>query len=363
MAVTNMTQLEPVRVTVGIDTHRDAHVAVALDQNGRRLGVLEFSANPAGYRTLEAWAARQGQLEQFGIEGTNSYGAGVARYLLRHDHVVVEVIRPNRQQRRRKGKSDPADAEAAARATLAGEAAGPAKAGSDAAEMLRVLRVARATANKSRTAALNAMRALIVTSPDRLRVELNALSIPRLVAICASLRPRPGAVSVETTTKVALRSLARRVADLDAELADLDVRVDELTAHTAPRLRAAFGVGPEVACVLVATAGDNPERLHSEAAFAKLTGTAPIDCSSGLHQRHRLSRAGDRQANAAIHRILLVRMRWHQPTRDYIARRVSEGKTKQEAMRCLKRYIAREVYELITADLCQQTTQLIAPAA
>ena len=345
--MTRIAQLEPTRVTVGVDTHRDVHVAVALDQLGRRLGEIELATTRAGYQRLLSWAERFGAVEAFGIEGTGCYGAGLARHLRARRVLVIEVMRPNRQTRRRKGKSDPTDAEAAARAVLSAEAAGAPKAGDDLVEMIRVLRVARSTAIKARTQAINALRSLLVTAPPELRDELRALSSTRLVAKAAQLRPGEQ-LNPLAASKVALRHLARRCQALQAETQSLDAQLAHLTATASPQLTEAFGIGPDTAGALLVAAGDNPERLRSEAAFSMLCGSSPIPASSGQTRRHRLNRGGNRQANAALYRIVLVRMRYHQPTKDYVVRRTSEGKSKREIIRCVKRYVAREVYTALT---------------
>jgi transposase len=261
---------------------------------------------------------------------------------------VIEVIRPNRQARRRRGKSDPADAEAAASAVLSGEASGTPKASDAAVEMIRALRVARSTANRARTQAINALHALVVTAPEELRGDVRGLPGPRLVRTCAGLRPGELAGPVDAT-KTALRSLGRSHQALSAEVQDLDKELRSLTAKACPALVGIFGAGSDTAGALLLAAGDNPERLRSEAAFAMLTGVSPVQASSGKTTRHRLNRGGDRHANAALHRIVLVRLRWrHPPTIDYVARRTAEGKSKREIIRCLKRYVAREVYRTLT---------------
>jgi transposase len=349
MAVSTIAHCEPLRVIVGVDTHRDAHVAVALDHLGRRLDQLEIPTNAGGYRALMDWAQAFGEIDAFGVEGTNSYGAGLTRALSAAGVAVLEVVRPNRQKRRLHGKSDPLDAENAARAVLSGEAvATPRHGGSDndTVEMLRVLRVARNSAMRARTQAINALRSLIVTAPDVLRDQLRALSTAEVVEITARFRPG-GHHDVNTATKQAMRSLARRYRNLDEEITELDTTIAELTKHSAPELVAIFGVGTETASTLLVTAGTNPHRLKSEASFAMLCGVAPLPASSGQTNRYRLNRSGDRQANAALHRIALVRMRWHEPTQHYIERRLNEGKTKREIIRCLKRYIAREIYKIL----------------
>lgn len=347
MAISTIAHCEPVRVIVGVDTHRDAHVAVALDHLGRRLDDLEIPTTAAGYQALLDWAQAFGEIDTVGVEGTNSYGAGLTRTLTAAGVAVVEVVRPNRQKRRLQGKSDPLDAENAARAVLSGEAVATPRHHSDddAVEMLRVLRVARNTAMRARTQAINALRSVIVTAPDELRDQLRGLPTTEVIEIAT--RFRPSANDLNAATKQAMRSLARRYRYLDEEITELDTTIAELTAETAPQLLACFGVGPETASTLLVTAGTNPNRLKSEASFAMLCGVAPLPASSGPNTRYRLNRSGDRQANAALHRIALVRMRWDQTTRDYVERRLNEGKTKREIIRCLKRYIAREIYKIL----------------
>ncbi len=339
--------VEALRVVAGVDTHREFHVAVALDHLGRRLGWIEIPTTSAGYRELLEWAQSFGEVEAWGVEGTGCYGAGLARFLAGEDQLVIEVIRPNRQTRRLKGKSDPTDAEAAAHAVVLGQASGVPKAGNDLVEMIRVLRVARCSANKARTQTINVLRALVITAPPELRQRLRNLSTATLIHTAARLRPG-NECTVAAHTKLALRSAAQRCQALDAELAALDAHLEELTAEAAPELLEHYGVGPDTAGALLVAAGDNPERLHSEAAFSMLCGASPIPASSGQTKRHRLNRGGDRQANAALYRIVLVRMRWDPRTQDYVERRTKQGKTKKEIIRCLKRYVAREVYTVLT---------------
>ena len=329
-----------------MDTHKDVHVAVALDERGRYLGELSVATTTRGLRELLAWAEDLGPVTAFGVEGTGCYGAGLARLLRRQGHLVVEVMRPNRQTRRRKGKSDPKDAEAAARAVLSGEAHASPKAGDAQVEMIRSLRVARSTAMKARTQAINALRALVISAPSELRDQLRELAGDELVATCARLRPGE-IVTPAGAFKLSARCLAQRYLALVEEIDVLDGELQRLTAEVAPALVDVFGVGPDVAGALLVTAGDNPERLRSEAAFAHLCGVSPIEASSGKTVRHRLNRGGDRRANAALHRVVLVRLRWHQPTRDYMRRRTKEGLSKPEIIRCLKRYVAREVFAVL----------------
>jgi transposase len=344
------------QLTIGVDTHLDVHIAHAADQLGRHLGTLQVPTTPAGYAQLLAWARRLGEPVAWGVEGTGCYGAALARFLAAHDQTVLEVNRPDRQARRRQGRSDPLDAAAAARAVQAGRASVVPKAGTGQVEMIRSLRVARQTAMRSRTQAINALRALLVTAPAELREQLRDRSPARLVRTAAALEPGP-IHSPRAAAMLALRILARRYQALSKELDCLSAELDRLTRAAAPRLVAHFGVGPDSAGALLVAAGDNPGRLRSDACFSMLCGSSPIPASSGKTTRHRLNRGGDRQANAALYRIVMVRLRYHQPTKDYMARRLAHGKTKKEVIRCLKRHVAREVF----AALHQPTQNTLPP--
>jgi transposase len=336
-----------VRVTLGVDTHRDVHVAVALDPLGRPLGTRAVPTTPGGYAALAAWAHGLGELERVGIEGANSYGAGLTRWLRARGVPVLEVAHPARRVRDRRGKSDPVDAEAAARAVLAGEAVGLPKAADGPVEMLRTLRLARQSALKARTQAANQLHALVVTAPEPLRTRLRGLSLARLVATAAAFRVEAAPATPLATAKLTLRLLAQRHRHLSRELAALEAQLARLVAAAAPALAAVPGVGPDIASALLVAAGDNPERLRSEAAFAHLCGVAPIPASSGRTQRHRLNHGGNRDANRALHMLIVGRLHRDPRTRAYVQRRTGEGKTKKEIVRCLKRYAARELYRLV----------------
>jgi transposase len=335
-----------VAVTGGVDTHLDTHMAAALDGIGGQLGVRQFSADPGGYAALLTWLESFGTVVQVGVEGTGSYGAGLTRHLQAADVTVVEVDRPNRQNRRRRGKSDPVDAVAAARAALSGDASTQAKTRTGPVEAIRVLRVARRSARHDRTEALNQMRSLVSTAPEPLRGQLRDLSGHQLVVTAAALRPGDE-MTVVAATKTALRELARRAQYLAAQIKLLDRQLRPLVTATAPQLIARHGVGPDTAGSLLVAAGDNPDRLTKEGAFAHLCGSAPIEASSGKITRHRLNRGGDRQANHALWRIVMTRMVSHPQTRAYVARRTAEGKSKREIIRCLKRAVARELFPLL----------------
>jgi transposase len=337
-----------VEVTGGVDTHKDTHTAAAIDAAGRVLGSAQFPATGAGYAALLTWLQVFGTLMLVGIEGTGVYGAGLARYLAEQGVAMVEIDRPDRKTRRWQGKSDPVDAEAAARAALAQVRTGVPKQRDGQVEALRNLRVARRSAIAARADAQRQIKALIITAPEELRARLRDLNNRELIHTCATARPDTAHCDdLATATKIALRALARRHRQLSAEISDLDKLIEPLTASINPALLELNGVGPDVAGQILVTAGDNPHRLRSEAAFAMLCGVAPLPASSGRTNRHRLNRGGDRQANAALHRIVVCRLRWDPRTRHYMQRRTKQGMSKPEIMRCLKRYIARDIYKII----------------
>ncbi|UIJ59789.1 MULTISPECIES: IS110 family RNA-guided transposase [Amycolatopsis] len=336
------------RIAGGVDTHGDTHHAAVVLLNGARVADAEFPATQRGYDQLLSWLRSHGRLHAVGVEGTSSYGAGLARHLASTDVTVVEVNRPDRRQRRAKGKSDPLDAYAAAEAVLAGRATAIPKAGSGIVEAIRTLHTTRAGAVKSRTAAMNELRSLLVTAPADLRDRLRGLGAVGLVEACLRLRPAGDPASPQAAARVALRALARRHRNLTTEIADLDAQLRPLVERACPRLIAIHGVGYETAAQLLITAGDNPDRIGSEAAFAALCGTAPIPASSGKTHRHRLSRGGDRQANRALHLIACTRLATCPRTRAYRDRRAQQQLSTKDILRCLKRYLAREIYKVIT---------------
>ena len=345
-------------VVGGVDTHGETNHAAVLDALGRQLGDREFPTTPTGYRQLLSWLSSHGQISSIGMEGTGAYGAGLARYLHLEGVKVVEVDRPDRKARRRHGKSDPLDAYAAARAALSGAATGTAKTHDGTVEAIRALRVSRSSAVKARTQATNQIKALVVTAPAELRQQLRHLSTTVLIATCARLRPTLDLADPEQATKAALRRLARRHEYLNKEIAEADAELRALVTRAAPRLVDLPGVGVEVAGQLLTTAGDNADRLRSEASFAHLCGVAPVPASSGRTRRHRLNRGGDRAANNALYIVVLSRLRYDSRTRAYADRRTQEGLSKSEIIRCLKRYIAREIY----TALQEERRPLIEPA-
>ena len=349
-----MTTLTPTpgTVTGGVDTHADLHVAAALNHLGGLLATAEFATTAAGYRKLLAWLNSFGPLHQVGVEGTGSYGAGLARHLTAQGVTVVEVSRPNRELRRRLGKSDTIDAVAAARAVLSGEASATPKTHDGPVEALRALKVVQRSANKARTQALNQIHALVLTAPEELRERLRTLKTAALVKVCAGFRIAADDDSLTAIVRLALRELAQRIGHLQVQLKTVVARLHRITKNTAPALVAIHGVGPDVASTLLLTAGDNPHRLRNEAAFAALCGSSPLPATSGKRQnRHRLNQGGDRHANAALWRIAIVRLSHDQRTKDYVAKRTTEGKNTGEILRCLKRYIAREVFAALPHEL------------
>ena len=332
----------------GIDTHKDNHVGAVIDGLGRLIATAEFVTTVKGYAALYEWLTNNGPVEVVGIEGTGSYGAGIAAMLSDHSVPVAEVNRPDRQLRRRHGKTDTVDAEAAARSVLSGLATGAAKSHDGIVESIRLHRLTLTTLRKSRTAVINTLRSVLITTPAALRDELEPLPAAKLFARCARFRvdPAPSADPGQAA-KQALRTLARQIAALDAQLDQLRAGLTVLAETANPGLMSARGVGVDSASALLVTAGDNPERMHSESAFASLCGASPIEASSGRTIRHRLNRGGDRQANSALWRIAMIRLTIDPRTQAYASRRRAEGKTDREILRCLKRHIAREIYGLL----------------
>jgi transposase len=330
----------------GVDTHADVHVAAAVDMNGGVLGIESFPTNTAGYRSLADWLSGFGPIVKVGVEGTGSYGVGLARHFHNEDIAVVEVDRQNRQARHRFGKSDPIDALAAARAALSGTATVTPKRRNGPVEQMRVLVVARRSACRHRIQVLNQIRQIVICGPDEIRVRFKDRYKVGLVAEAARMRPRKGSDPVAYTTNIVIRNLARRVQDLNDEIRGIDDALEELLDDVAPSLLGLYGVGVITAATLLVTAGDNPDRLRCEASWAHLCGVTPIPTGSGKTSgRVRLNRGGNRQANAALHRIVLTRMASDDRTRNYVRRRRAEGLSTPEIMRCLKRYVARETFK------------------
>jgi transposase len=329
-----------------VDTHADEHVGAVIDTNGGILGFESFPVGESGYGALLGWLSSHGEVQMVGVEGTGSWGVGLARFLHDHQITVVEVDRQNRQNRRKVGKSDTTDAVAAARAALSGSARVIPKTRNGPVEQIRILMAARRSARSQRIETLNQLRHLVFTGPEQIRVRFKDRYKTGLVTEVAKLCPRKGSDPVLFTTQVTMRGLARRIQQFNAEIKHLDSMLTELVTDTAPSLVGLFGVGTDTAATLLVAAGDNPDRLRSERSWAHLCGVCPIPAGSGKTDgRHRLNRGGDRHANAAFYRIVLTRMSQDPRTKTYVARRRDEGKNTAEIMRCLKRYVARETFK------------------
>lgn len=339
-------------VTGGVDTHKDFHVVAVIDAATRLLGTESFPATEAGYRDVLEWLTGFGPLCRVGVEGTGSYGKGLARFLTAESVAVVEVIRPDRQSRRRNGKSDAADAEAAAITALSGRDSGTPKTGTGPVEALRVLRVARDSAVRQTTVLTNQIGAVLNTAPEPVVAKHGSKQGRELWHALVRARPGPDPFDPATATVHTLRLLARQRAFIADQVHELDNQMEAVVSVAAPRLLSRLGVGPQTATALLICAGDNPERLATSASFTALCGASPVPTNSGKQQgRYRLNRSGDRRANSALWRITMTRMFRDDRTKTYVERRTSEGLTKPEVMRCLKTYIARELHPIIVADL------------
>lgn len=358
--------LERCDVIIGVDTHKDQHVAVAIDGLGGIIGEAVFvPATRAGYTELLDWAASLGDIHAFGVEGCGSYGSGLAKFLRRHDHKVFEVARPPRRaERRASGKSDTIDAEHAARTVLSGTGTATPKLSDGQIEAIRVVKIARDTAVKAHTTAIITLKAVLVTASDELRACLEPLTDHKLVTACAALNVTGDISDPEVAIRHSLSSLARRYLDLHEEIKMHSSRLKALTKTAAPEMLERFGIGFDTAAEMLIAAGDNTDRIRSEAAFAKLCGACPIPTGSGKTSgRHRLNRGGNRQANAALYRVVIVRMRWHPPTIAYVKRRTAEGLSKKDIIRCLKRYVAREIYQLLPEPAARTAANRLSKAA
>jgi transposase len=348
--MSSMTRIDENRkVIVGVDTHKSTHVAFAISDLGTSLGTESFDANTAGYGALIEWSRSFGEVTAVGIEGTGSYGAGLESFIRRQGIKVVECNQCDRRKRRRDGKTDTLDAEVAARSVLAGTATAIPKHADGAAEMVREIKIAKDTAVKARSAAIITLKTLVVNAPAVLREQLSLLGDRDLIETCAAMIAGP-LIDTDASIRYSLRALALRFLLLEQETNEHEKVLDLITADAVPTLRDAYGIGPDCAAEMMIVVGDNPDRIRSEAAFAKLVGVCPIPASSGVTNRHRLYRGGHRQANAAIYRTVIVRLRWHQPTIEYVARRTAEGLSKKDIIRCLKRYVAREIYSALIHD-------------
>jgi transposase len=335
-------------VVGGVDTHKDLHVAAVVDELDRVLGSRCFPTTRQGYKQMLAWMRSFGSLQRVGVEATGTYGAGLLRYLQHASVEVLEVTTPDTHDRRKRGKNDDLDAQNAAHAAFAGRRTVTPKSRDGLIESLRVLKACRKTAVAARRVALQMIHNTIVCAPDELREALRNMTRMQLIRMLAAWRPDlTDYRNVVSAYRITLKSLARRYLELHDEIADLDAMITAIVDELAPALVARNSVGHGCAAQLLLTAGANPERLRSEAGFAALCGVSPVPASSGKTARHRLNRGGDRAANSALHIIAIGRLRTDARTKAYVAKRIAEGHSKLEAIRCLKRYIAREVFTLI----------------
>lgn len=336
-------------VVGGVDTHKDLHVAAVVDERDLLLATASFATTRQGYRQMLTWMRSFGMVKRVGIESTGSYGAGLLRFMQETGIEVLEVTTPDAHDRRRRGKNDDFDAESAAHAAFTGTRTVTPRTRDGMIEALRVLRACRKTAVVARRVALQMIQNTIVCAPDSLRELLRRMTRMQLIRTLAAWRPDLTAYrDVEAAYRISLKSLARRYLELHDEIADLDTMIGAIVDELAPDLVARNSIGQNGAAQLLLTAGDNPERLRSEAGFAALCGVSPVPASSGKTVRHRLNRGGDRAANSALHIIAIGRLRTDARTKAYVAKRIAEGHSKLEAIRCIKRYIAREVFTLIT---------------
>jgi len=333
------------RIVGGVDTHKDLHVAAVVDEVDRVLASQCFATTRHGYKQMLAWMRTFGSLQRVGIEATGSYGAGLLRYMQKAGVEVLEVTTPDKHDRRKRGKNDDLDAQNAAHA---GKRTVTPKSRDGMIESLRVLKACRKTAVAARRVALQMIQNTIVCAPDELRETLRKMTRMQLIRTLAAWRPDlTDYRNVASAYRITLKSLGRRYLELHDEIADLDTMIVAIVDELAPALVARNSIGHETAAQLLLTAGDNVQRLRSEASFAALCGVSPVPASSGKTTRHRLSRGGDRAANSALHIIAIGRLRTDPRTQAYVAKRITEGHSKLEAIRCLKRYIAREVFSLI----------------
>jgi transposase len=332
----------------GVDTHKDLHVAAVVNEQDRVLGTRSFATTRQGYRQMLTWMRSYGEVQRIGVESTGSYGAGLLRFLQLAGLTVLEVTTPDKQDRRKRGKNDDLDAQNAAHAAFAGKRTVTPRSRDGMIEALRVLVACRKTAVTARRVALQMIQNTIISAPDALRDQLRVMTRMKLVRTLAAWRPDlTGYREVEAAYRISLKSLGRRYLELHDEIADLDVMIAAIVDELAPALVMRNSIGHTGAAQLLLTAGGNPDRMRSEASFAALCGVSPVPASSGKIIRHRLNRGGDRAANSALHIIAIGRLRTDPRTKDYVARRIAEGHSKLDAIRALKRYLAREVFTLI----------------
>ncbi|HDJ1438105.1 TPA: IS110 family transposase [Serratia rubidaea] len=335
-------------VVGGVDTHKDIHVAAVVDEHDRIMGSASFTTTRSGYQKMLEWMNSFGVVSRVGVECTGTYGADLVRYLQKMKIEVLEVTAPDKMERRKRGKSDTIDAESAAHAAFSLIRTVTPKTRNGMIESLRVLKTCRKSAITARKIALQMIQTNIVSAPDKLREQLRTMTRMRLIRTLATWKTDSRKYrNIEDAYLIALKSLAKRYLELHYEITDLNNIIISIVDEVAPELIKQRGIGYESATQFLITAGDNPIRLTSEAGFAALCGASPVPVSSGKTNRYRLNRGGDRAANSALHIVALTRLRTDERTREYVTKKITEGHTKLEAIRCIKRYISREVYKLI----------------
>jgi transposase len=350
--ITTTERVEPARVVAGVDTHKHLHHVAVLDLTGRVLGNAAFSVNAAGYQEALEWMTGFGVLDRVGIELTGSYGAGLTRHFTAAGITVLEVNTTDKATRARRGKNDTIDAIAAAEKVLSGMATATAKDTTTVVESVRMLTAVRDSAVKARTQALNQIKDLLITAPAHLREQFDGLPLKMVAKNAARLRPDTTRLTDPAhAARLVLKRLGNRIADLTAEITDAEKQLDALVQDTVPTLLSRPGIGTLTAAQFLITTGANIDRITSEAAFAHLCAAAPIPASSGMTNRHRLNRFGDRQANKALHLVIIGRMKYDDETKTYITKKLAEGKSKKDAIRALKRFVARRVFHDLAADL------------
>lgn len=338
-------------IFVGVDTHKDTHHAAIIDALGTKVGDREFPATAAGHRALLTWIAGTGVVAKVGVEGTGSYGTTLTTALRNAGLEVVDVDRVDRKTRRFHGKSDAIDAYSAAQSVLAGRVSTIPKTHDGDVEAIRFLHNARHFSVKARAEAITMLKSAVVNAPEHIRGPLRTLTDKALIDTCARLRPgvvEPG--KLDAAIKTSLRSMAQQILELGAHEKELTKQLTVLVRATGPQLLEQTGIGFETGAQLLITFGDNRERITSEGAFAALCGVAPIPASSGKTTRHRINRGGNRQANRAIHVIVISRLTHDPRTRAYRDKRLAQGKSKRDIIRCLKRAVAREIYRLLKSS-------------
>jgi len=338
-------------VILGIDTHKHTHTVAVISSTGLEMDSKQFEANSCGFKKAYLWASEFGVILRAGIESTGSYGAGISRYLTENDIKVYDVYAPDRLRRYRSGKDDSIDAYSAAEAALSYTRCTPAKDHDDRTDALRMMETSYSQLVKQHTASINTLKAELVTLPNQARERLEALSTKDLIKTCARVDTSKAFKDLEHGVRFALSAMARTLQALDKEISVLDKEIARLAKELLPHTVALQGVGHHGAVKFLSAIGTGIDRLSGEAAFAMACGVSPVPVSSGNKHHFRLNRGGNRQANSALHFMALTRMRLDERTKAFITKKTSEGKSKKDAMRALKRYLAREVFGALKADL------------